>query len=204
MNSVVSLKVVKGKYNFRRPYQSFEEVESSGSGFLIDGLKGYVVAAAHVVADAISIIGRFVKLGRKDLSLELIGICREKDLALLRISMTDLPLVTQSVKDHLKFADSMLVKLGDKVKAIGFPFGSNNVKITEGIISGFESVESDREDSITRCPTYIQTTAQIYPGNSGGPLLNEANEVIGITTSSTSGKSQNVNFAVPSRTFLAI
>ena len=195
MNSVVSLKVIKGKYNFKRPYAGFEEVESSGSGFLIDGLKGYVVTAAHVVADAINIIGRFVKTGRKDLSLELIGICREKDLALLKISLNDLPLLGKD-STPLKFGDSMLVKPGDKVKAIGFPFGSNNVKISEGIVSGFETIESNREDTLTRCPTYIQTTADIFPGCSGGPLLNEANEVIGIITS---GKNN-----IPSRTFLAI
>ena len=201
MNGVVSLKVIKGKYNFKRPYAGFEEVESGGTGFLIDGLKGHVVTAAHVVADAINIIGRFVKSGKKDLSLEVIGICREKDLALLKISSNDLSLLGKD-STPLKFADSMLVKPGDKVKAIGFPFGSNNVKISEGIVSGFETVESDREDSITRCPAYIQITSDIYPGSSGGPLINEANEVIGIITSGKEDKKQN--FAIPSRTFLAI
>lgn len=206
MNSVVSLNVVKGIYNFKRPYQSFDEDESSGSGFLIDAMKGYVVTAAHVVADAISIIGRFLKTGKKDISLELVGICREKDLALLKISTSDLPLLIQGMKDpsslNLKFADSILVKAGDKVKAIGFPLGTS-IKISDGIVAGFDSVESDREDSITRCPTYIQITAPINPGNSGGPLLNANDEVIGITVA---GKdhSQNINFAVPSRTFLAI
>ena len=202
MNSVVSLKVIKGKYNFKRPYAGFEEVESSGTGFLIDGLKGHVVTAAHVVADAINITGRFVKTGKKDISIEIIGICREKDLALLKISSNDLELLGKN-PPTLSFGDSMLVKPGDKVKAIGFPFGSNNVKISEGIVSGFETIESDREDSITRCPAYLQITAPINPGNSGGPLLNANNEVIGITVSGKDA-SQNMNYAVPSRTFVAI
>ena len=201
MNSVCCLKVLKGKYNFKRPYSSFDEVESSGSGFLIEGGKGYVVTAAHVVADAISIIGRFIKSGKKDLNLEIVGICREKDLALLKICSSDLSLLPDPIP--LKFGDSMLIKPGDKVKAIGFPLGTSSVKISEGIVSGFESVEDNREDSITRCPAYIQITAPINPGNSGGPLLNAENEVIGITVSGKD-RSQNISFAVPSRTFIAI
>jgi S1-C subfamily serine protease len=198
MNAVVSLNVVKGRYDFKRPYASFDQTESSGTGFLIEGGKGYVVTAAHVVADSISIIGRFIKTGRKDISLELIGICREKDLALLKINSNDLSLLSDTIP--LKFGDSMLVKPGDKIKAIGFPLGTNSVKIGEGIISGFETVESDREDGISRCPTYLQITAPIHPGNSGGPLLNSKDEVIGITMS---GKDHS-HFAVPSRTFIAI
>ena len=199
MNSTVSLKIIKGLYNYKRPYREFAEDESTGSGFVIDIAKGYVVTNAHVVADAVSIIGRFIKTGKKDISLELVGICREKDLALLKINDSDLSLLSSI--ENLKFGDSMFVRQGDKVKALGYQLGSNNIKVTEGVVSGFERFESGdlgREDSISRRPGYIQITAAI--NSSGGPLLNANNEVIGIISSGN----KNTGYAIPSRTFLAI
>ncbi len=200
MHSTVSLKVIKGIYNYKRPYREFGEDETTGSGFVIDIAKGYVVTNAHVAADAVSIVGRFIKTGKKDFSLDLVGICREKDLALLRI--IDLSLL--SGVENLKFADSMSVRAGDKVKAIGYQSG-NNIKVTEGVVSGFERLEPDqgREDSISRCPGYIQITAPVNHGDSGGPLLNANGEVIGIISSGNL-HAENVAYAIPSRTFLAI
>jgi S1-C subfamily serine protease len=213
-NSVICLTVTKAIYNFKRPYQNFKDRESVGSSFLIDAIKGYVVTNAHVVSNCISIVGRLPKMGKKDISLELIGICREKDLAVLKINSADLALITNGMTAleianlNLKFADSMSVKAGDKVKTIGYPLDSTSVKITTGIVSGFERVEndedgSDREDAISRTPTYIQISAAINPGNSGGPLLNSNGEVIGINAAGYL-YAQNIGYAIPSRTFLAI
>lgn len=219
VNSVFSLTVTKGIYDAKRPYQSFKDKESSGSGFIIDINKGYVLTNAHVVRDAISIVGRLPRTGKRDISLELVGFCREKDLALIKISAADIPLITTGLSPletsnlNLKIADSMFVKPGDSISTIGYPLDSQNIKITTGVVSGFERVEdeeecslgetNEREDSISRSPTYIQISAAINPGNSGGPLLNNKNEVIGINAAGYL-YAQNIGYAIPSRTFLAI
>jgi S1-C subfamily serine protease len=211
-NSVICLIVTKAIYNFKRPYQNFKDKEITGSSFIIDVKNGYVLTNAHVVENCISIVGRLPKMGKKDISLELIGICREKDLAVLKIVSTDLALITSGLTPieienlNLKFADSMSVKAGDVVKTIGYPLDSNSVKITTGIVSGFERVEretNEREDTISRSPCYIQISAAINPGNSGGPLLNDKGEVIGINAAGYL-YAQNIGYAIPSRTFLAI
>jgi len=209
-NSVISLLVTKAIYDFKRPYQNFKDKESVGSGFIINIKEGFVLTNAHVVSNCISIVGRLPKLGKRDISLELVGICKEKDLALLKIVSSDIQLITNGLSSieieglNLKFADSMSVKPGDVVKTIGYPLDSSNVKITTGIVSGFEcDKNNEREDTISRSPCYIQISAAINPGNSGGPLLNTLGEVIGINAAGYL-YAQNIGYAIPSRTFLAI
>ena len=101
---------------------------------------------------------------------------------------------------EMKFGDSSMVRMGDKVFTIGYPHIGTmglNPKYTEGVIS---------VTGIKDNPTVFQTTVPIQPGNSGGPLFNEKGEVIGLTTSSLSllaiesmgAVPQNVNYAVKS------
>lgn len=212
MNSVLSLRVIKAIYRPDRPYLNPTDKEIKGSAFIIDIEKGLVVTNAHIVGNAISIIGRLPILGRRDISLELLGICREKDLAICKI--LDLSLVTSAFskgdlnKLNLKFGDSMEVKAEDIVTALGYPLDSSNIKITNGLVSGFEILDDNKtlneiEDSFLRSPSYIQISAPINHGNSGGPLLNRKGEVIGIITSGYP-EAQNIGYAIPSRTFLAI
>jgi len=202
-NSVIFLIVTKAKYDYKYPYKTFREKETTGSGFIIDISRGLILTNAHIVANAISIVGRLPKTGKKDLTLEIIGICREKDLAICKI--IDISLIEQSFPNNLdslnlKFGDSLNVKVGDKVYSLGYPLNSSNIKTTTGIVSGFERVNNNEiEDSLTRSPTYIQFNVIINPGNSGGPLLNENGEVIGINV-----YDKNMGCAIPSRTFLAI
>ena len=219
VNSVLSIRVTKAIYRADRPYRISGDKESSGSGFIIDIEKGLVVTNAHVVANAISIVGRSGRTGRRDLSLELVGVSREKDLALCRISSSDIPLITSGLsseeinKLNLKFGDSMKVNIGDAVISLSYPLDSENIKLTTGVISGIDSnTEKDVntlneiEDSYLRSPCYLQISAPINYGSSGGPLLilyNKEYVVIGITAGGYS-KAQNVGYAIPSRTLLAI
>ena len=214
-NSVLSLYVTKAIYEADRPYRYPNDEAHEGSGFIIDIVKGLVATNAHVVSDAISIVGRLPRTGKRDLSLEVLGISREKDLAVCKISSEDISLITQGMKKtdyhllNLTFGDSMKVKAGDSVITLGYPLGQENIKITTGVISGFEIVPeesnelSEIEDSYLRSPSYIQISAAINPGNSGGPLLNSKGEVIGINAAGYL-YAQNIGFAIPSRTFLAI
>lgn len=221
-NSVLQLFVVHAKYKPNRPYGDPVDKKSAGSGFIIDIERGYVVTNAHVVSNAISITGRIHRLGKRDLSLELIGICKDKDLALCKIHHDDIDIIVRPYKNsqgnlnierakemNMIFGDNMKINQTDEVMTIGYPLGKENIKYTTGIVSGFES-KNERddedgpiEDSIQRSPTYIQITAAINPGNSGGPLLNKNGEVIGINAAGYLF-AQNVGYAIPSRTFLSI
>ena len=101
----------------------------------------------------------------------------------------------------MKFGDSSMVRMGDKVFTIGYPsidIMGFKPKYTEGVISAVTGIKDD--------PTVFQTTVPIQPGNSGGPLFNEKGEVVGLTTASLSllaiesmgAVPQNVNYAVKS------
>lgn len=222
INSVLSIRVTKAIYRADRPYLLPGDKETSGSGFIIDIEKGLVVTNAHVVANAISISGRSSVTGRKDLSLELLGICREKDVAICKISSADIPLITSGLssqeisKLNLNFVDSININPGDPVISLGYPLDSENIKMTTGVISGIVSSTeitntslsnlNEVEDSYRRFPSYIQISAAINHGSSGGPLLilkNNEYVVIGITAGGYE-KAQNVGYAIPSRTFLAV
>jgi serine protease Do len=212
-NSVLQLKVVKALYKASRPYGDPNDKTISGSAFIIDIERGHVITNAHVVSNAISIVGRVPKLGKRDISLELIGICKEKDLALCKIHHDDIKLMTRGMKSeecltlNMQFGDNMELKETDEVMTIGYPLGQENIKYTTGIVSGFETKGSDDygnvEDAKHRSPSYIQITAAINPGNSGGPLLNKKGEIVGINAAGYLF-AQNIGYAIPSRTFLSI
>lgn len=212
-NSVLHLTVTRGIYRADRPYKAPDDSVSSGTGFIIDIKNGWVLTNAHVVENAITITGRVAKLGKRDITLEVVGICRGKDLAMCKIKSEDMSLVTRGLDKNnitslnMKFGDSLLVNETEEVMALGYPLGQENLKYTTGIVSGFHNHDRDEfedvEDSFDRSPTYIQITAPINPGNSGGPLINKNGEVIGINAASYM-LSQNVGYAIPSRTFLAI
>ena len=189
MDSVLNLKVTKSVYNLIHPYKDPSIKEVSGSGFIIDIQKGLIVTNAEIVLNAITITGFLNKTGKKDLSLEIVGICKEKDLAICKIS--DISIINDITKLNLKFGDSMNVNIGDKVFSLGKTF-------SKGIISGNEFQIEDKEE-LTRYPICFSTNIYTDVENSGGPLLNKNNEVIGINK-----VINNINYAIPSRTFLAI
>ncbi len=166
----------------------------TGSGFFISS-DGLIVTNYHVIEDA-SIItvslydGSVYEAG-------LVGSDSENDIAVIKISPTE-----DADISILSFGDSDSLVVGQKVIAIGNPFGYDRTMVT-GIISGLS--RPIRDESGTVLLGMVQTSAPINPGNSGGPLLNTAGEVIGINTSiySTSGTSQGMNFAVASNTAAA-
>jgi len=158
---------------------------SLGSGFVIDA-GGLIVTNHHVVARADSVSVRFSD-GR-ELDAEVVGQDRKTDLALLKVDADrDLPTV--------EWGDSDAAAIGDRVLAIGNPFGLGG-SVTAGIVSG-----RGRDLNAGPYDNFIQTDAAINRGNSGGPLFNTAGEVIGVNTAifSPDGGSVGVGFAVPSR-----
>jgi len=172
---------------------------ASGSGFVIDA-EGYIVTNAHVVngAQRIEVVLPPVSPDgslatalspRMDIvPARVIGVAREKDLALLKIENTKLP--------GLPLASYRDVRQGHTVFAFGSPEGLRN-SITHGLVSAVAR-QLDPDSPLI----YIQTDAPINPGNSGGPLVNLNGEVIGVNTFilSQSGGNEGLGFAIPSAT----
>ncbi len=183
-----------------------------GSGFIYDR-NGYIVTNYHVVAGVTK--GGNMQVTFLDgitYNAKLIGSDPFSDLAVLHLDGENIP---YDKLVPLPIGDSTNLRVGERVAAIGNPFGLSG-SMTEGIISGLgrmlPSAEQDRELDIVPSelapsanfliPDIIQTDAPINPGNSGGPLLNARGEVIGINTAifSTTGASAGIGFAVPSNT----
>ena len=165
--------------------------EGQGSGFIIDK-EGHVLTNYHVIADAQRV--EVTLHNRKKYSAKVIGTDRAHDLAVIQIKAPDLtPMV---------LGDSRNLQVGQKVYAIGNPFGLAGT-LTRGIVSSIRSVQEPDGMMIDEA---IQTDAAINPGNSGGPLLNWHGEVIGINTmiASNVGQSAGIGFAIPINTAKAV
>ena len=211
-NSVLQLICTRGVYNPFRPQMPPIDKRASGTGFIIDIRNGFVMTNAHVVSNAISISGRMMRFGEQDLSLRVISICREKDIALCQLKQSDIDMILNDKTPeeiNMIFGDNMLLKETAIVVAIGYPLGFKNLKFSTGVVSGFHAnnTADDDEDSVHSTeeegPSYIQITAPINPGNSGGPLLNRRGEVIGVNAAGFRF-SQNVGYAIGSRTIMGI
>ena len=165
--------------------------EGQGSGFIIDK-DGHVLTNYHVVADARQI--EVTLHNRKKYRATIVGADRSHDLAVVQIKVPDLtPMV---------LGDSSKLQVGQKVYAIGNPFGLSGT-LTRGIVSSIRQVQ---EPDGMKIEDAIQTDASINPGNSGGPLLNMHGEVIGINTmiASNVGQSAGIGFAIPINTAKAV
>jgi 2-alkenal reductase len=159
----------------------------SGSGFVLD-TDGHIVTNAHVVEDAQRIEVNFFNGVLAKAAI--VGLDNNSDIAVLKVD------VDASMLAPVTFADSDLLDIGERVLAIGSPFGQRWT-ITEGIISGLErTISGLTQFSIGGV---IQTDAAINPGNSGGPLLNTSGHVIGVNSqiSTASGSFSGVGYAVP-------
>jgi S1-C subfamily serine protease len=165
--------------------------EGQGSGFVIDK-EGHVLTNYHVIADARQI--EVTLHNRKKYRATIVGSDRPHDLAIIQIKAPDLtPMV---------LGDSRGLQVGQKVYAIGNPFGLSGT-LTTGIVSSIRSVQEPDGMNIDEA---IQTDAAINPGNSGGPLLNFHGDVIGINTmiASSVGQSAGIGFAIPINTAKAV
>lgn len=168
-----------------------QEGEGSGSGSVIDA-EGRILTNYHVIEDAISSGGKLsVSLGDgKSYPAQYVGGDPDTDLAVIKV---DAP------KDKLTivpFGDSDKLTVGQKVLAIGNPFGLDRT-LTTGVISGLQRPIRARNGRPIEGA--IQTDASINPGNSGGPLLDSRGRMIGINSQilAPSGGSVGVGFAVP-------
>lgn len=166
----------------RIPYAT-QRASSLGSGVIISA-EGYIVTNNHVVesADEIEVA---LSDGRTT-TASVIGSDPESDLAVIRIRLPKLPVVTIGNSDALQ--------VGDVVLAIGNPFGVGQT-VTFGIVSALARTQTE----VNPFESFIQTDAAINPGNSGGALIDATGNLIGINTAiySKTGASHGIGFAIP-------
>ena len=168
-------------------FSALEMPVGTGSGYVWDE-RGYVVTNAHVIAEASR---AYVSLtDNSEFSATLVGAAPEYDIAVLQIDAT---------RDQMKpilVGTSKELKVGQKVFAIGNPFGLDHT-LTTGIISalGRDILGANR----VQLKGMIQTDAAINPGNSGGPLLDSAGRLIGMNTAiyTETGSNVGIGFALP-------
>jgi S1-C subfamily serine protease len=169
-----------------------------GSGFVYDD-NGHIITNHHVVSGG----GNRLDVTFPDGTVyraSLIGSDPSADIAVLYVEE-----VSKEKLLPLSLADSSKVRVGERVAAIGNPFGLSG-SLSTGIVSGVgRQIPTQEEEGFT-IPDIIQTDAPINPGNSGGPLLNMRGEVIGINSAiySTTGQFAGVGFAIPSNTIAQI
>ncbi|SLM19688.1 Peptidase S1 and S6 chymotrypsin/Hap [uncultured spirochete] len=167
----------------------------SGSGSIIDE-QGYILTNNHVVDKAYKLYVSLSDGSRYE--AKLVGADSESDLAVIKFA----PEAGKKLKP-IPFGTAKNLKVGQKVLAIGNPFGLERT-LTTGIISGLG--RPIQESNTTILQNMIQTDASINPGNSGGPLFNTRGEMIGINTMiySPSGGSVGIGFAIPVDTAIRI
>lgn len=159
---------------------------STGTGVILTE-DGYILTNAHVVAGAKEVTVIF--FNNQTLKASLVGFDAQEDLAVLKVAASGLT--------PAEFGNSSALRCGDPVAALGDPLGYRST-ITDGIVSAL-----DREvtmDGVTM--TLIQTSAAINFGNSGGALINQYGQVVGITTIkiiTEDGSAEALGFAIPSQ-----
>ncbi len=161
------------------------QVQSAGSGVIVDAAKGYILTNHHVVENAEEI--EVVLSDNRNLKATVVGSDPGTDIAVLKVD-NGKGLV------QMKLGNSDQVQVGDFVLAIGNPFGLQHT-VTSGIVSalGRSGINPDGYED------FIQTDASINPGNSGGALVNLKGELIGINSAifSNSGGNIGIGFAIP-------
>lgn len=174
-------------FDWKQPANKNNGSSGTGTGFVLHDLQPdddetiYIVTAHHVIANAIQIRVKFNKISSEDLTATIIGCNPVMDVALLSIK-------EKQIKNNLKGFDlgnSDEIGPLEEVRAMGFALGKEHLQTTQGVISGRISK-----------PSRLQTTVDVNPGNSGGPLLNSENKVLGIITSGLTN-ANGIYYAAP-------
>lgn len=177
-------------------FGGFVEGASTGSGVIISS-QGYIVTNNHVIRGAQSL--EVLLSDGSALSADLIGVDEYSDLAILQVH--------GEVPEPADWGNSDMLRAGEPVVAIGSPLGDFTNTVTQGVVSAVERRIEIEQDFFLE--GMIQTDAAINQGNSGGPLLNAAGQVIGINTlivrgSGSGASAEGLGFAIPSNTARAI
>ncbi|MFH0898564.1 MAG: trypsin-like peptidase domain-containing protein [bacterium] len=187
-DTVVQIFADVTEFNWIEPYKTPKQGASRGSGFFVNQ-EGDIITNYHVVCEAVSVQIQIPSLGLERFDAEVIGASPDRDIALLRLTEKDFERVKKKLGQlpFLSFGDSDRVVRSQEVLALGYPLGQSRLKSTLGIVSGRERLGYFG---------YIQVSTPLNPGNSGGPALNTAGEVIGINSRGIPS-AQNVGYIIP-------
>merc|ERR1711937_911113 len=201
-DAVVQIMVTKKKFMWKAAYRAPLSEEISGSGWFIDNREFgvdtknemLIVTNAHVAKNAAMINILVPSLGQEPVPAQVVGLCSQRDIALLKVKNPKRLLTLYAAKTgkksiiKLRLGDSDEMKRGARCMAVGYPLGLKSVKASMGIVSGYQQFKS---------ALYLQTTAPINPGNSGGPLFNQDGKVVGINSAKIASAS-GMSFAIAS------
>jgi S1-C subfamily serine protease len=184
--NVCRIQVHSRIFDWCQPPNKNKGTSGTGTGFVMKNLQSrekneiYIVTAHHVVSNAIQIKVNFNKISSEDIPAQLVGCNPAMDVALLSIK-SELKHTIQG----FEMGNSDKIKRLKDVKAMGFALGKPHLQISAGVVSGRISD-----------PSRLQIDVAVNPGNSGGPLLDENDNVIGIVTSGLSD-AQGINYVAP-------
>jgi len=186
------------KINIYEPYKTPTQNHSCGSGFFITiNNKLYILTNAHVVDQAQGLYIFMPELGKQPIKASLVSIFHDKDIALLEIEDSTVSSIENSLQREIKSltcGKSTGLVPSESLITAGYPLGQRNIKITAGVFCGPEKLEGHPE-------YFLQIDAAINPGSSGGPLLNEYGEVVGINTAIIAD-AQSVGYCIPIEQFI--
>ncbi|HEY8519401.1 MAG TPA: DegQ family serine endoprotease [Gammaproteobacteria bacterium] len=169
---------------FQLPPEGRRQIQSAGSGVIVDAEQGYILTNHHVLENAEEI--RVTLYDNRSMEARIVGSDEGSDLAVLQVEATGL--------EEMPLGNSDELRVGDYVVAIGNPFGLSHT-VTSGIVSGLGRTNINPQGY----EDFIQTDASINPGNSGGALINLRGELVGINTAifSRFGGNIGIGFAIP-------
>lgn len=186
--AVVFITTITLTYDPFEFFMDYQPREGTGSGVVVDARRGIILTNNHVIGDAHRI--EVTLADGNNYKASLVGSDPETDIGVIQI-VNPPPTLTAAT-----FGDSANLEIGQRVLAIGNPFGLTRT-LTQGIVSSLDRTVKSPTGSILR--GLIQTDAAINPGNSGGPLLDADGRLVGINTAilSQSGDSAGIGFAIP-------
>jgi len=187
-DTVVQIYATVTEFNWTQPYKTPGQSAGYGSGFFISN-DGYIISNYHVIAQATNVEIRIPFFGMQRFEADIIGVAPERDIALLKLKDESFEKITQRLNPlpFLELGDSDDVLRSQEVLALGYPLGQTRLKSTLGIVSGRERLGSFG---------YIQITAPLNPGNSGGPSVDTQGNVVGINSRGIQ-EAQNVGYFIP-------
>ena len=199
--SVVQIYSISYIIDPEHPYIQPPSRLARGSGFVIysSDEQVLIMTNSHVVEDAKTVYVRTEQTHTEDLKSTVIGICPSKDLALVLLDKNEIKKLNP-LPPALKFCDDRIYMDSIPVMVAGYPLGKENLKFTTGVLSGNQN-EYDIE--FDRYVSYLQITAAVNPGNSGGPLFNSKGEVIGVNSAGITF-SQNIAYAIPTHIIVSV
>lgn len=189
-DAIVQVFVQIAEFNWIQPYQTPIQKMATGTGFFIDE-QGHFITNAHVINQAKLVTVQIPSLGKEQLEAEIISVCFDRDIALLKLKNSDFERVVKILGkiNFLPIGDSDQLYRADQIMYQGFPLGQQGLKSTVGVVSGRENMGGRQ---------YIQIDAATNPGCSGGPALNLNGEVVGVLNSGIIG-AQNVGYIIPAK-----